>query len=116
MTYRLFIAAIALMAVAMTACASKDEPASGASKQSSSVSSAGKAEFEKALAAAKDAQKKAASVDGEWRDTGKMISKAEEAAAKGDYAGATKMAKKAAMQGQAGYNQAMSQKDAGPRF
>lgn len=116
MTLRLTVAAVALMAIVSASCASKEEPAASASGSSASVASAGKAEYEKALSAAKDAQKKAASVGGEWRDTGKMLTTAEEAAAKGDYAGATKMANKAMKQAESGYSQAMGQKDAGPRL
>jgi hypothetical protein len=53
-----------------------------------------------AIASARDAQKQAASVGGEWRDTGKMIKKAEEAA---------KLAAKAEEQGMLGYMRATSQ-------
>ena len=118
MTSKLTIAAIVLMAVVSATCASKDKPAasaSGASAASGSVS-AGKSDYEKAIKAAMEAEKKAASVDSEWRDTGELISQAEEAAAKGDYAAATRLANKAKMQGMNGYEQGMGQKDAGPRF
>lgn len=70
----------------------------------------------KAIDAAKAAQKKAASVDGEWRDTGKMIKQAEELASEGKADEAIELAKKAQLQGEAGYEQAMGQKDAAPRF
>ena len=66
-----------------------------------------------AIAAAKAAQKAAGAVGGEWRDTGKMIKKAEEAAAAGNYGEAEKLAKKAEAQGKLGKEQAMSQKDVG---
>lgn len=71
------------------------------------------ADADAAIAAADDARKKAASVDGEWRDTGKMIQKAKELAAGGDIDGAIKLANKAQRQGENGYAQAISQKDAG---
>ena len=43
------------------------------------------AEFSAAIEKAETARKKAASVGGEWRDTGKMIKKAKAAAKNGDY-------------------------------
>jgi hypothetical protein len=62
-----------------------------------------------AIAAAKDAQKQAASVDGEWRDTGKMIKKAEKLLKQGKAEEAAKLAGKAEAQGMLGYMQATSQ-------
>jgi hypothetical protein len=64
---------------------------------------------EAAIAAAESARKKAASVDGEWRDTGKMIKKAQAALKAGDSAKAIKLAKKAEKQGKLGYEQAQAQ-------
>jgi hypothetical protein len=64
---------------------------------------------EKAIAAAKDARKQAASVGGEWRDTGKMIKKAEELLAAGKTEEAAKMAESAEAQAMLGYMQATSQ-------
>lgn len=72
-----------------------------------------KADFEKAIASAEDARKKAASVGGEWRDTGKFLKQAEATAKEGEYAKAMELAEKAKKQGELGYEQAMSQKDAG---
>ena len=66
---------------------------------------------EAAIAAAEKSRKKAASVDGEWRDTGKFIKQAQEALKKGDTKKAVKLASFAERQGQYGYEQAMSQKD-----
>ena len=43
------------------------------------------AEFAAAVEKADTSRKKAASVGGEWRDTGKLIKKAKVAAEKGDY-------------------------------
>ena len=74
---------------------------------------ADKGSAEAAIAAAKAAQKAAGAVGGEWRDTGKMIKKAEKAAAEGNYANAEKMANKAKAQGELGKAQAMSQKGVG---
>lgn len=63
-----------------------------------------------AIAAAEEAQKKASSVDGEWRDTGKIIKEAKAAQAEGKFDEAVKLANKAARQGELGYEQANSQK------
>jgi len=62
-----------------------------------------------AIAAAKMAQKKAASVGGEWRDTGKMIKKAEKLLADNKWEDAAKLAKKAEAQGMLGHAQSMHQ-------
>ena len=75
----------------------------------SSESSGDKAAAESAIAAAESARKKAASIDGEWRDTGKMIKKAQAALKAGDFAKATKLAKNAEKQGKLGYEQAQAQ-------
>ena len=69
------------------------------------------ADAEAAIAAAEAARANAASVGGEWRDTGKMIKSAQAAAKKGDFAGAVKTANKAQRQGELGYEQAVSQKE-----
>ncbi len=62
-----------------------------------------------AIEAAKGAQTKANSIGGEWRDTGKMIKKAEALLAEGKAEEAKKMAEKALQQGILGYEQASSQ-------
>ena len=66
-----------------------------------------------AIEAAEAANKKAASVGGEWRDTGKMIKGARTAAMEGDNAKAGKLAATARFQAESGYEQAMSQKKMG---
>ncbi len=71
------------------------------------------AEFTAAVEKADASRKKAASVGGEWRDTGKMIKQAKAAAKKGDYNKALKLANTAYRQGELGYQQAMATKDAG---
>jgi len=66
---------------------------------------------------AKNAQStlnKADSVGGEWRDSEKLIKKAQAAAKKGDMGKAVKLAKKAEKQGQLGFQQANDQANAGP--
>ena len=68
-----------------------------------------------AIAAAEAAVKKAAKAGGEWRDSkGKFIKKAKAAASKKDYKTAIKLANKAKFEGEAGYAQAMAEKDAKP--
>lgn len=64
---------------------------------------------ETAIAAAKDARKQAASVHGEWRDTGKMIKKAEALLKQGKTEEAATMAQAAEVQAMLGYMQATSQ-------
>ncbi len=71
------------------------------------------AAFEQALAAAKAANKAAAELHNEWRDTAKIISAAEQAAAKGDYATAIKLANKAEEQGKLAVQQARDNANAG---
>jgi hypothetical protein len=95
-----------------TACTS-----TGESKQASAEqTAAAKAQFETAYAAAKAAQRKAAAVGGEWRDIGKFLKQAEQAAENGDPAKGIALANQARLQGEMGYQQALAQKDAGPRF
>ena len=70
--------------------------------------------FKEAEAAAKASIKKAASVGGEWRDSGKILKKAAAAAKKGNYAKAINLAVKAQNEGEMGYAQAMEEKGAQP--
>jgi hypothetical protein len=69
--------------------------------------------YEQAIEAARAAQKAAASVGGEWRDTGKLIKEADAAAKAGDYGSAIRLADEARQQGELGYEQALTQKDVG---
>lgn len=82
----------------------------------SSAAFAGDPAVQRAIDEATGAAKKANSVGFEWRDTGKMIKKAQAAADKGDDATAMKWANMARDQGVLGYKQYESQKNAGPRF
>ncbi|WP_456412518.1 hypothetical protein [Thiolapillus sp.] len=81
-----------------------------------------KAQYEVALKNAQAAVEKAAAVDGEWRDIRWKKSKkrylpsAIKAAEAGDYEKALKLLEIATFQAEAGYKQAMEQKNAGPRF
>jgi len=65
-----------------------------------------------AIAAASAAREKAASVGGEWRDTGGLIKEAEAAVKSGEFDKAIKLATKAKHQGELGYAQAMAEADA----
>ncbi len=56
-------------------------------------------------------RRKAASVDGEWREVGPLIFKAEQAAAAGDYARAIDLAELARFQAEMGYRQMQAQED-----
>ncbi|MDW3094279.1 MAG: hypothetical protein R8G33_01265 [Gammaproteobacteria bacterium] len=59
---------------------------------------------------AKVAQKKAASVDGEWRDVAEILEKAEQAINSGDLDKAKELAELAKFQSELGYQQAVDQK------
>lgn len=90
--------------------------AAGAAAAGAAVATAGgdeKAALDKAIADAEAARKKAASVGGEWRDTGDMIKQAQEAGAAGDFAKGMELANEAQKQGELGYAQAMQEKGAG---
>ena len=58
--------------------------------------------------------KKAGDAGGEWRDSKKFLDKAKKAVKAGDMETAMKLVKKAKAEGEMGYAQAESQKDAGP--
>lgn len=72
-----------------------------------------KAEYEAALTEAKEAQKRAAAAKGEWRDLGKWLKEADNAAKAEDYAKATQLAKKVKAQAELGIEQANGEKNAG---
>lgn len=97
---------------ASAAAAGSPAPAPSSSP-SASAATGSSADAEKAIAAAELARKRAASVDGEWRDTGKMVKKAKQAASSGDYAEAVRLADEARRQGDLGYEQALHEKNAG---
>ncbi len=71
-------------------------------------------DYNKALADAKSAVAKAKKVNYEWRDTGKILKKADAAAKAGDYNKATKLAEQAKRQGELAVIQYNDQKNAGP--
>ncbi|GMR08386.1 MAG: hypothetical protein BMS9Abin26_1391 [Gammaproteobacteria bacterium] len=96
------LAVLALVLVFLGGCAAQDEKKAGANKVPAEVS--------QAIKAASAAKKKAASVGGEWRNTGKFIKKAKKAAKKGHFKKAIKLANKAKREGELGYKQAMAEK------
>ena len=65
---------------------------------------------------AKQAQKKAISVQGEWRDVGKLIRQAEKALTSGDNDKAMTLASQAKHQADLGYQQAQKPADVNPQF
>jgi len=69
-----------------------------------------------ALSEAIDTNKKANKLGYEWRDTGKWIKKAKAALKAGKEAEALKLAKKIKAAAEDGIQQAVDQKDAGPRL
>lgn len=103
-------AAVALAGAPAWSAEKASSKAAAATAEKKAASGDAKA-AEAAIAAADSARKKAAGVDGEWRDTGKMIKQAQAALKAGDADKAVKLAKQAEMQGQLGYEQAVSQKE-----
>lgn len=80
---------------------------------SGSVFAADKAAAEAAIAEAKAAFDKANKDGIAWRDTQKIIEKAEKAVTDGDFDAAVKAANSAKFEGEAAYTQGIAQMDAG---
>ncbi len=78
-----------------------------------SALAASQADFDKAYAAAEAARQAAAQMKNEWRDTGKLLKKAQEAAKAGDFDKAVKLAKAAEFQGKMAVQQAKANANAG---
>lgn len=72
--------------------------------------------YNAALADAKQSIKNAKKAHYEWRDSGKMLKKADKAAKNGDFETATKIALKAKRQGELALAQSKDQVNAGPRL
>jgi len=119
MNKMLFIAALAVTLTALSGCTKQTTKTDTAAKAEAPAASmaapagSGQEAYEAALAGAKAEIKKASAVGGEWRDTGKILKKAEKAAAEGNYGNATKMAEKAKFQAIKGQEQAASQVNVG---
>lgn len=73
-------------------------------------------EYLEAHRAAKASLKAASQAGYQWRDSGKILKKAEQAAKKGNYDKAIKLANQAQAQGQLAVAQSKEQVNAGPRF
>jgi len=71
---------------------------------------------ENEIALAKAARKAANKVGHEWKNTGKFLKKAEQAADAMNYGKAAKLAKTARLEGELAQIQAVDQRNAGPRF
>lgn len=104
---------IANKAAKQNTFAASQETAGSPEGGSTEAASGPQAEAEQAIADADAARKKAASVGGEWRDTGKMIKEAQDLVKSGEYDKAIKLANKAKRQGELGYEQAMAEQGAG---
>lgn len=103
---RKFIPFAIAASLALGACASGGSADSSVTEQAA----------QSAIMAAKQEQKLAKAKGYEWRDTGKILKKAEEAMKAGDYAKAAKLANTAKNQSTNALAQYEQQKNAGPQF
>ena len=97
---------LALTAILASGCAS--------SGNTTASGPASEADYQAALAAAKVSIKAAQASQNVWRDTGKILKKAEDAAKSGNFTTAQTLALKAKRQGEMAVAQAKSQQNAGP--
>jgi len=81
-----------------------------AKKDAEVAAAAEAAKVKQAITEAKKASKKAKSVGNEWRDTGKLIKKAETSARRGDNKNAMKLAGKAKTEAELAYKQYILEK------
>lgn len=98
---------LALIALLATGCAGYSE--------STAQAGASEADYLASLSEAKLSLKAAHDSKNVWRDSGKILKKAEEAAKSGDFSTANKLALKAKRQGDLAVAQAAEQKAAGPQ-
>lgn len=105
-----FIPFAVAAAFALGACAS------GGSTGGSSTSSVTDKDAQSAILAAEHELKRAKAQGAEWRDTGKLIKKAQEAMKAGNFDEAAKLANKAKNQSTNALAQAEQQKNAGPHY
>ncbi|MGD8514413.1 MAG: LysM peptidoglycan-binding domain-containing protein [Granulosicoccaceae bacterium] len=104
-------AGMAVIVMSMAAgCASTQQQQQEAKKPEPAPQVKGPSAAEQACDAAEAARKKAKSVGGEWRDTGKIIKKGRAAIKAGDDAKAIKLCNQARRQGEIGYAQALAEK------
>lgn len=112
MKIRLILGLFAASAILLGGCATSSTTPEAKSAEPSAEMIA----FQKSYDGVTAALKKASSVGGEWRDTGKIMKSAKAAAEAGDFAKAQKLIDSALFQAEMGYKQAMAQKDAGPHY
>jgi len=105
MNHAKIYAGIALATLLLSGCASTGSSGSSAASQES---------YNAAVAAAKSSIKTAKKAHYEWRDSGKILKKADKAAKSGDFEKATKLANKAKRQGELALVQSKAQANAGP--
>ncbi len=105
MNHAKIFAGIALASVLLSGCASNGTSGSTAASE---------ADYKAAVAEANKSLKTAKSARFLWRDSGKILKKADKAAKAGDFAKATKLANKAKRQGDMALAQSKLQANAGP--
>jgi len=116
MNKMLFVATLAIGLGAMSGCTTQTTKTETAAKAEAPVATPAGSDqqaYEASLAAARAEIKKANAVGGEWRDTGKLLKKADQAAVDGNYGNATKLAEKAKFQAIKGQEQAAAEVNAG---
>ena len=69
--------------------------------------------YERMLGEAREWQRRAAALDGEWRDVEPLIQRAQQAAAERDFAHAVELAESARFQAEMGYRQMKAQEHVG---
>ncbi|MCK5662982.1 MAG: hypothetical protein KAI17_05820 [Thiotrichaceae bacterium] len=103
MIQSIFLISIGLALVLVAGCASYG------------TANATQKDYNVAVAEAKKSLKIANSANYEWRDSGKILGKAEKSAESGDFPTATKLANQAEHQGILALAQSKEQENAGPR-
>lgn len=115
-------ALVALGTVNFSACVAPDVQDAGKAATAAAQAVAGvsavvdKATAETAVKEAEAENKAAGKVSFEWRDNAQMLEKANEALKKGEFQTAQKLANKVKRMAKAAQQQALDQKNAGPRF
>lgn len=110
---KILTALSASIILVLSGCHGTPTKTAAAEAKPAAAASSAEVAYKAAHAAASAAIKKAGSVDGQWRDSGKMLKAAEKAAKSGSFYKAKILARKAGVQGQLGYTQAMEEKGTG---
>ena len=111
MKIRLILALLAAVTILLGGCASTSSTSEAQSTPPEEM-----AAFQKSYDNVEAAVRRADSVGGEWRDTGKFMKSAKAAAEAGDFTKAQKLLDTAMSEAEMGYDQAIAQKDAGPHY